>query len=504
MNEQKFQKKIKKFFCTHFFLFFIFFSGPHIFFAQPNEKIVQNYLNTIRDNTAELTAFFQQMPKGGDLHHHYSGSIYAETYFDLAVEKNFWLNTKTLEVTEFKNKSAGTESPDWIQFSDLRKQKTFPSYKEKLLELWSAKDFNGITEPSYKHFFDAFGHFPHASDSIDLVNGLNELKKRAQSENVQYIETMFIHPKGKHFEASLSYFDDILHDLQNRKAEKVVGDSLQALTAEILRLTPNFNEDNIALLRKLKKIHLENNFDDNTFTLRYQCFVTRFQKPVAMFNEIFNAFYLASSNDLIVGVNIVAPEHEDVSMNDYWLHCRMFKFCHELFPNVKYAMHAGELRMGLVKPEDLTWHIDEAVRVSKANRIGHGVDIATERNVYDLLKYMRNNNVAVELNLVSNEFILGVKNDAHPIALYKKAGVPIVLCTDDAGVLRTDLTDQFVLLAARYKNISYKDIKKFVYNSIDYSFIKEQDVKDKLKKQLKDKFNEFEKRVVNWSKNSNN
>ena len=32
--------------------------------------------------TAELTLFFTQMPKGGDLHHHYSGSVYAESYVD--------------------------------------------------------------------------------------------------------------------------------------------------------------------------------------------------------------------------------------------------------------------------------------------------------------------------------------------------------------------------------------------------------------------------------------
>lgn len=31
---------------------------------------------------ASLFAFFSSMPKGGDLHHHYSGSVYAETYAD--------------------------------------------------------------------------------------------------------------------------------------------------------------------------------------------------------------------------------------------------------------------------------------------------------------------------------------------------------------------------------------------------------------------------------------
>ena len=112
---------------------------------------------------------------------------------------------------------------------------------------------------------------------------------------------------------------------------------------------------------------------------------------------------------------------------------------------------------------------------------------------------MRINDIAAELNLVSNEFILGIKNDAHPIALYKKAGVPIVICSDDAGVLRSDLTEQFVLLAARYKNISYKDIKKFVFNSIDYSFIKESDVKNKIKNRLEEKFRGFEQSMAAWA-----
>ena len=31
---------------------------------------------------AELTLFFTRIPKGGDLHHHYSGTIYAEQYLE--------------------------------------------------------------------------------------------------------------------------------------------------------------------------------------------------------------------------------------------------------------------------------------------------------------------------------------------------------------------------------------------------------------------------------------
>jgi adenosine deaminase len=47
----------------------------------------------------------------------------------------------------------------------------------------------------------------------------------------------------------------------------------------------------------------------------------------------------------------------------------------------------GELT-GLVQPEDLTSHINDAVYTAGANRIGHGVDMAYESKSYELLRYM--------------------------------------------------------------------------------------------------------------------
>jgi adenosine deaminase/adenosine deaminase CECR1 len=160
---------------------------------------------------------------------------------------------------------------------------------------------------------------------------------------------------------------------------------------------------------------------------------------------------------------------------------------------VKYAMHAGELTSGLVAPEELTWHINEAVRFAGANRIGHGVDMAWEKNSRSLLAYMKQQKVGVEINLSSNEFILGVKEDQHPITLYYKAGVPITISTDDAGILRTSITQQYVLLAKRYPFIPYKAIKEMVYNSIRYSFIEEDKVKTILIQALDRRFAFFEK-----------
>src|SRR5471030_516860 len=80
-----------------------------------NAQPVDRYLQQIRNNPAKLTAFFTQMPKGGDLHHHYSGSVYAESYIRWVIEKDYFINKRTLEVADKLPKG----DTMWKSFSQL-------------------------------------------------------------------------------------------------------------------------------------------------------------------------------------------------------------------------------------------------------------------------------------------------------------------------------------------------------------------------------------------------
>lgn len=66
-------------------------SLPFLLFAQKHEKAVSTYFEQIRTNEASLRYFFQKMPKGADLHHHYSGSVYAETYLKAMEDADLWV-----------------------------------------------------------------------------------------------------------------------------------------------------------------------------------------------------------------------------------------------------------------------------------------------------------------------------------------------------------------------------------------------------------------------------
>src|ERR1700716_743812 len=55
-------------------------------------------LTAIRNQPLLLEAFLREMPKGGDLHNHLSGSVYAESYLKWAAEDNLCIVTATFTV----------------------------------------------------------------------------------------------------------------------------------------------------------------------------------------------------------------------------------------------------------------------------------------------------------------------------------------------------------------------------------------------------------------------
>jgi adenosine deaminase len=52
--------------------------------AQSAEQRTSRYLDSVRKQPGLLLAFLEDMPKGGDLHNHLDGAIYAEDLIDYA------------------------------------------------------------------------------------------------------------------------------------------------------------------------------------------------------------------------------------------------------------------------------------------------------------------------------------------------------------------------------------------------------------------------------------
>ncbi len=452
--------------------------------------LLSSITSTKNPDIAKLSLFMAKMPKGGDLHHHYSGSIYVETFLEWIERKNWRIDTETLKVVQDSSISRSKGSRKLVTVPQLRGDRKL--YR-RLLSRWSTKDFYNHVEdqvPPDTHFFNTFSYFGGSPEGF-TSEGLKRIKERAVKENVLYIESMLGRVRVK----SDDYYKTaetaaLNREMRNTDSRKSLDTILEKITENYLK-SDRFRESIDNYIAWINSVH--KGIDDESFTMRYQTYCLRIlNNPLQVYTTLLAGYVAADKSPLIVGVNILGPEHYRTSLKDYTLHMKMFGYLKRKYPNIKRSLHAGELATGMVRPENLNFHIREAVEIAGAHRIGHGIDVPYEKGSLELLKKMKKS-CAVEINLTSNEFILGIKGKAHPYLIYEAYGVPMVISTDDAGVSRNTLTGEYIKLASRYTP-SYKKVKEYVYNSIDYSFLKDK-IKKRLRKSLDKKFIDFEDKM---------
>ena len=93
-----------------------------------------------------------------------------------------------------------------------------------------------------------------------------------------------------------------------------------------------------------------------------------------------------------------------------------------------------------------------------------------EDDATGLLKELAKKHVMVEINLTSNDGILGITGDRHPFQYYRAAHVPVALSTDDQAVSRINLTHEYVRAANEY-HLSYADLKQLARTGMEHNFL---------------------------------
>jgi len=435
-------------------------SGARVKAVGSDEIRTASLLERIRTDPPRLRMFLQRMPKGGDLHNHLSGSIYAEDFLAWGAEKGFCIDAASDAITSPPcDGKARIPIEDIIAGDPFR----FGQIVTALSTRGMAAGFGDPKVPGFERFFrsfDALGPVPSAT----IAQALAQNRRDAASEGVSYRELITL-PRA-------------VIDLYP-PAMAVPGDGTD-FDALSNALSPHLPAALAAARRSFDQIEAEaaalNGCATNSpkpacaVTIRYQAVAVRNMPPAKVFAALSFAFAIAEADQRFVGVNIAAPEHDPIAIRDYALHMRMLAYLHARHPNVPLSLHAGELTLGLVPPQALRFHIEQAVSIAGASRIGHGVDLPYEEGAADLLRRMARNRVAVEVNLTSNAVILGVKGKDHPLRLYLESQVPVVLSTDDQGIGRSDMTNEY-LRAVQEQSLTYRQLKGIVRNSLEYAFV---------------------------------
>ena len=432
---------------------------------QPAEQRTSLGLETARTNPLQLRAFLRKMPKGADLHNHLGGAIYAESLIRAGAEDGLCVNTATLSYVRPQTSPENATPPATCGDGKVPVAQAFKDQHlyDALIDAFSMRGFvpsPGIT--GHDHFFDTFAK-SNGIDPRHKGEWLDEVANRAAAQNEQYLELMetpdFSHTAKIAYE--LGWNDDFAK----------MRDALLAhgLRDDIITAKAGFDRAD-SLRREREHCGMPEEIPACKVEIRYLYQVLRGFPRQQVFAQALLGFETASADPRVVGLNFVMPEDGYTSMNDYALHMKMVGFLHQEYPKVHISLHAGELAPGLVPYEGLCCHIRLAVEQAHAERIGHGVDIMYEERPHELLKEMAAKHVMVEISLTSNDVILGIAGNDHPLPMYRWFKVPVALATDDEGVSRINLTNEYFRATQSY-GLKYADLKTMVRASIEHSFL---------------------------------
>jgi hypothetical protein len=443
--------------------------------AAPGEAATAAYFASIRNQPSRLLAFLAQMPKGGDLHNHLSGAIYAENYMRWAADDGLCVATATMSIVPGTCDAAvGRPPAAAVVLNSVLFNQAIDAMS---MRHWDPA-LNG-----HDHFFATFGKFGPASAKTGEM--LAEVTARAAVEHVSYLELMVTPDGGVAAARGIAAgWDPDFGALRDRLLAAGFRDAV--VSAARGRL-----DQAEARQRELLSCGASRPDLGCRVTVRYVAPVGRAGVRESVFAQMLAGFEVATADSRVVGVNLVQPEDDPVAVRDFSLHMSMLAFLHGLYPNVKITLHAGELVEGLVPPETLRFHIRESVRAGHALRIGHGAAVMSEDEPLKLLQELAAKHVLVEIGLSSNDLILGIKGRRHPLRMYLQYGVPVALVTDDAGVSRSTLTLEF-RKGVEEHGLDYRTLKRMARNSLEYCFA-DAATKARLRADLETAFRVFER-----------
>lgn len=436
--------------------------------SQPAGAAARAYDAAVRQGPLVLHAFLARFPKGADLHVHLSGAVYAETFIHDAAQDGLCVDPAALKFV----KTCGESSVPASRLDGTAAAANQDLY-DRLIDSFSMRGFVPTPGVSgHDQFFSTFDRFSgidkrHTGEWVDEVAAL------AAAQNQQYLELMetpaFGHAAtisreiGWPSDSSSVDFARMRQALLDRGLRDEIAPDRQHLREVEARR------------RELEHCGTPQAAPACRVEIRYIYQVLRGNAPEQVFAQTLLAFEtvtqsLDENDHGFVGLNFVMPEDGYLSMRDYTLHMKMIEYLRGLYPKVHIALHAGELAPGLVPPGGLRFHVRQAVELGHAERIGHGADVMYEDNAPELLKEMARKHVMVEINLSSNEGILGISGDRHPFPLYRAAHVPVALSTDDEGVSRIDITHEYVRAALDY-HLTYADLKQLARTGMEHDFL---------------------------------
>ena len=408
---------------------------------------------------AELHQLLYEMPKGGNLHHHITGEVFSEWWYDIALEAG----------------EHGYEFYTKVRINNCRDQGG-AGWDEYLLH------YRNLLKVNYDKLSEC--------EKAEFVP-LAELDERQKAEWMDAIRL------DKPHEGRNEFFEkhwQRLGDINNAPyvGEQILLRNFQAYADEgLIYLEPQVSPlgfiepDGTAIhpyeiAERYRQALKTRPFTETGIESRFQISILRFLPQAEEHLKL--AYRFAAENDQWIALNMVGREDDDKGYPLRFL--PTLRDLRHQYHGVRLSIHGGEVD----EPND---HVRDTLLLG-ADRIGHGLNLITDP---DTMRLMRHGPYMVEINLISNMLLEYITDySQHPFPEYLRTGIPVALSTDDRGMWDSTMTDEF-FVAVKEFNLSWEEIKTLSRNSLRYAFVDEE-TRDRLLATYNQRIARFEKALA--------
>lgn len=404
---------------------------------------------------AELYTFLYALPKGGDIHNHFGGSVLPEWWLEAALDPTVNGGERFYTRTRFLN-HADSAQP-YVRFVTIREStfKRLPPHLQDEFTVLDAMDAGTRAEwiasikldrpgegreEFFETTFQRVGQLrTHANVALAVMR--RNLEAFA-AEGVRYIEWQYgVHG---HLDAEGNLID-----------ANTVAAGVRAF----------LNSPEVKALG---------------VTVRFQEAILRFRPDAEQQLDAVYRF-VDANRDLWVGVNMVGIEERGTGYPRRFLEA--FRKLRVTIPGIPLSIHAGEMDAPNSNVRDTL--------ILGATRIGHGVNLIHDP---DTMLLMRGRTL-VEIQLISNQLLEYTPDiTKHPFPEYLRTGIPVCLNTDDRGMWDSNLTDEYFTAVTAF-NLSWEELVSLGRNSLIHAFAQD-DVKTDLLAAYDRDVAAFEKRMT--------
>jgi adenosine deaminase CECR1 len=379
----------------------------------------------------ELYTFLYALPKGGDLHDHFGGSILPEWWFEAAIDPAVNGGERFYARTRFLNHA---DSPQpFIQFISIR-EAVFNALPEHLREEYEPMD---------------------AMDSATRDAWISSIKlDKAGEGRDEFFDTTFQRLDG------LRSHPGMVLALMKRCMAAFAAEGVRYIEWQIGIFGHRERDGSIIsadeMARRVAAFLEKPDVKALGVTVRFQEAILRFRPTAEKQLEAVYKF-VDAHRDLWVGVNMVGIEERGPGYPKRFLEA--FRKMRVAIPGIPLAIHAGEM-------DAPNSHVRDTL-VLGATRIGHAVNLIHDP---DTMLLMRGKTL-VEISLISNQLLEYTPDIAkHPFPEYLRTGIPVCLNTDDRGMWDSNLTDEYYTAVTAF-NLSWAELVSLARNSLVHSFV---------------------------------